>query len=185
VLLALLAFFVAVPCLLRSTTVVPPKCAADAVEPLGGLRQDSRERVLRRGNGDVVALAELDAALAVKGAVSGGARLEGHSDAQGHAVVEKHGSEGERVGADGGEQDGGNVGVDKGAAGRERVGCRSRRRREDAPIGLHNREEVVVAVQLEVGDVGRWAAVDDELVEDLKLLGLDVRGRSLSSVLLR
>lgn len=43
---------------------------------------------------------------------------------------------------------------------------------EDAAIGLHNGQELVVAVQLEVGDIGRWSAVDDELIEDLELLAL-------------
>lgn len=37
-------------------------------------------------------------------------------------------------------------------------------------------EELVVAVELEVGDVGRGPAVNDELVEDFKLLAFAVGG---------
>jgi len=59
-----------------------------------------------------------------------------------------------------------------GKVGEKRGGRRTCGSREDAAIGLHDGEQLVVAVQLEVGDVGRWAAVNDELVEDLELFTL-------------
>lgn len=44
---------------------------------------------------------------------------------------------------------------------------------DDAAISLDDGEEVVVAVEFEVGDVGGGAAVDDEFVEDFELFALD------------
>ena len=122
-LIAIFIFLVAIPRLLLCAAVVPSKRAADAVKPLGWLRQDGGEGVLRGGDGDVVPLAKLDSAFAVEGAVGGCARLERHGDAEEHAVVEQHRAEGERVGTDGSEEDGRDVGVHKGAAGGERVRC--------------------------------------------------------------
>lgn len=46
------------------------------------------------------------------------------------------------------------------------------RSRKDAAVRLDDRQQLVVAVQLEVGDIGRRPAVDDELVEHLELLAL-------------
>lgn len=46
------------------------------------------------------------------------------------------------------------------------------RSREDAAIRLDHSQELVVAVQLQIGNVGRRPAVDDQLVQDLKLLAL-------------
>lgn len=102
---------------------IPPKRARDTVEPLGVGARHGGKRVLRGGDGDAVAWFELDAALAVKGAVGGGARVARDGDAEEHGVGEDHGSEGEGVWADGGEEDGGDVGVDEGAACGEGVGC--------------------------------------------------------------
>lgn len=70
----------------------------------------------------MVALLELDAALAVEGAVGCCARVLGDGDAEEEAVGEDHGAEGERVRAYGGEEDGGDVWVDQGSASGEGVG---------------------------------------------------------------
>lgn len=64
----------------------------------------------------MVALAQLHASLAVEGAVRRGARVLGDRHAEEQAVAEHHGTEGEGVWADGREEDGGDVGVDEGAA---------------------------------------------------------------------
>lgn len=60
----------------------------------------------------MVALLELDAALAVEGAVGRCARVLGDRDAEEETVGEDHGAERQRVGADRGEEDGGDVRVD-------------------------------------------------------------------------
>lgn len=60
----------------------------------------------------MIALLELDAALAVEGAVCCCARTLGDRDAEEEAVGEDHRAEGERVWADGGEEDGRDIGVD-------------------------------------------------------------------------
>lgn len=153
---------------------VPAQRAADAVEPLRVGAGDGGKRVLRGGDGDVVALAQLDATFAIKGAVRRRARVARHGDAQGHGVGEDHGAERQGVRADGRQEDGGDVWVHEGAAGGEGVGGRAGGRGEDAAVGLDDGEELVVAVELEVGDVGGGPAVDDELVEDLELFPLAV-----------
>lgn len=71
---------------------------------------------------------------------------------------------------DGRQEDRRDVRVHERASRRERVGRRSRRGREDAAVGLHHRQELVVAIQFEIRDVGRWSSVNDELIEYLKLL---------------
>lgn len=109
--------------LLRRGADVPPQRARDGVEPLRVGAVDGRKGVLRGRNGHAVALPELHAALAVKGTVGRGAGAPGNADAQEHRVGEDHGPEGECVGADGREQDCGDVGVHKGAACGKRVGC--------------------------------------------------------------
>lgn len=70
-----------IPPLLHRAARVPPQRAAHAVEPLGARARDGRERVLRRRDRHVVALAQLHAPLAVEGAVGGGARVLGDRDA--------------------------------------------------------------------------------------------------------
>lgn len=103
--------------LLRSGARVPAQGARNGIEPFGVGTGDGGEGVLRGGDGDAVALLELDAALAVKGAVRGGARVSWDGDAEEHRVGEDHGPEGEGVWADGREENGGDVGVD------ERTAC--------------------------------------------------------------
>jgi hypothetical protein len=66
------------------------------------------------------------------------------------------------VRADGGEEDSGDIGVDQRAAGRERVCGGAGGGREDTAIGLDDCEQVVVAVEFELGDVGGGASVDDQ-----------------------
>lgn len=75
--------------------------------------------------------------------------------------------------ADGGEEDARDGRVGERAAGGEGVGGASCGGGDDAAVGLDDGEEVVVAVEFEVGDVGGWAAVDDEFVEDFELFALD------------
>lgn len=68
-----------------------------------------------------------------------------------------------------GEEDAGDGRVGEGAAGGEGVrggacGCGY-----DATVCLDDGEEIVVAVEFEVRDVGGGAAVDDEFVQDFEL----------------
>ena len=77
------------------------------------------------------------------------------------------------MGANRGQEDGGNVRVNEGAAGGQRIGGAAGGGAEDDAVSLHEGEEVVVAVEFEVRDVGGWSAVDDELVEDFELLSFD------------
>lgn len=109
--------------LLHRAARVPPQCSRDAVEPLGVGADDRGKRVLGGRDGDVVTLAKLDAAFSVEGAVGSRAAVARDGDAQEHSVGEYHGAEGERVWADGRKQNGGDVGVDEGAAGGEGVCC--------------------------------------------------------------
>jgi hypothetical protein len=102
---------------LRSRARVPPKGARDGVKPLGICAQDSRERVLRGRNGDMVAASQLYAALAVESAISGRAAGPGDGNAQEHRVGENHGPEGEGVRADWRQENGRQVRMDQRAAG--------------------------------------------------------------------
>jgi hypothetical protein len=52
------------------------------------------------------------------------------------------------------------------------MGMLTSRCREDAAVRLDHGQQLIVAVQLEVGDIGRRPAVDDQLVQDLELLAL-------------
>lgn len=70
----------AVPALLDSTARVPAQSTLDAGEPLAAIGDDRGERVLACFDGDVVALAELDAALTVEGTVGSRARCVGDGD---------------------------------------------------------------------------------------------------------
>lgn len=109
--------------LLHRSTCVPTERARDAVEPLCVGACDGWEGILRSRDGHAVARLQLDATLAVKGTVGGGARVTRHRDAEEHGVGEDHGSEGEGVRADRGEKDSGDVRVDEGTACGEGVGC--------------------------------------------------------------
>lgn len=55
--------------------------------------------------------------------------------------------------ADGGKEDSGDVGVYERAAGGEGVGSGAGGGGEDAAVGLDDGQEVVIAVEFEVGDV--------------------------------
>lgn len=89
--------------LLHGAARVPPQCSRDAVEPLGVGADDCGEGVLGGSDGDVITLAELHATFAVECAVGGRAAVPRDGDAEEHGVGEDHGSEGERVWADGRE----------------------------------------------------------------------------------
>ena len=47
---------------------------------------------------------------------------------------------------------------------------------------MNDGEELVVAVELEIGDVGGRAAVDDELVEDFELFAFDAVGWGVGEI---
>jgi hypothetical protein len=182
-LIIVLAVFsnVGVKGLLGRSTDVPTESAADAVEPFGVGAGDGREGILRGGNGDTVSLSELETALTIESTVGSGSWVARNNDAKGHGIGEDHGSEGESVRADGGEKDSRDIGVDEGTTSWQRVCCRTSWGRKNTTISLHNSEELVVAIQLEVGNVGRRATIDDELIENLKLLRLLELGRVKSS----
>lgn len=109
--------------LLHRSARVPAQRSRHAVKPFRVGACDGREWILRCGDGHAVAWLQLHAALAIKGTVGGGARVARHRHAEEHRVGEDHGPERERMGADGGEKDGGDVRVDKRAASGEGVGC--------------------------------------------------------------
>jgi hypothetical protein len=46
------------------------------------------------------------------------------------------------------------------------------RRREYAAVRLHDGQELIITVQLQVGHIGRRPAIDDQLVQNLELLAL-------------
>jgi hypothetical protein len=98
---------------------VPAKGPGYTVEPLGVGADDGGEGVLRRRDGDVVSLPKLDTPLAIECAVGSGAAVSRDGHAQEHRVGKNHGSERKRVWADGCEENGGDVGVDKRATSRE------------------------------------------------------------------
>ena len=77
------------------------------------------------------------------------------------------------MGAYGCEEDARDGGVSKGAAGREGVGGATCGGGDDTAVGLDDGEEVGVAVEFEVGDVGAGAPVEDELIKDFELGGFD------------
>lgn len=45
-------------------------------------------------------------------------------------------------------------------------------RRKDATVRLDNSQELIISIQLQVRHVGRWATVDNKLVEHFELLTL-------------
>ena len=104
---------VVLPALLDHAPDVPPQRPLDAFDPFVLAGHDGGEGILRRLEGDVVALLELDAALAVKGAVGRGPRLVGHGDLEGQAVAQDHGPEAQSMWADGREEDGGDGWMDQ------------------------------------------------------------------------
>lgn len=75
--------------------------------------------------------------------------------------------------ADRRQEDAWNGRVSERAAGREAIRRGACWSRDDAAVRLDNGEELVIAVELEVRDVRRRAAVDDELVEHFELLAFD------------
>jgi hypothetical protein len=79
------------------------------------------------------------------GASPGPPHICGYSQLQLCVVRQDDGTEGERVRADGREENGRHVGVHHGAAGGHRVGCAARRRRQHHAVGLHLRAVATVA----------------------------------------
>ena len=65
------------------------------------------------------------------------------------------------MGTYGGEKYAGDGRVGERTASREGVGCAACRGRDDAAVGLDDGEEMCVAVEFEIGDVGGGAAVYD------------------------
>mgnify|MGYP005989191917 CR=1 FL=1 len=156
--------------LLGSSANVPAQSAADAVEPLGICTSDGGEGILGRSDGNVVTLAQLNASFAVEGAVGCSARRCGNGNAESHGIGEDHGAEGECMGTDGGEEDGGDIGMHERSASGEGVGGGSCRSGKDASIGLDNGEKLIIAIEFQVGNVWRRATVDNELVENFERL---------------
>ena len=77
------------------------------------------------------------------------------------------GPEAERVWADRRDHDGGDGRVDHGGAGGHGVGRRSGGRADDEAVALDGRDEFAVEIEVDVGEVGRRAAVDHHLITDL------------------
>jgi hypothetical protein len=71
----------------------------------------------------------------------------------------------ERVRADGRDDDGVHRGVHDGAAGREVVGGRTRRRRDDQPVGAEAVDELPVEPRVDLDDARQGRLRDDHVVE--------------------
>lgn len=76
-----------------------------------------RKGVLRCGDGDVIALAELHTPFAIEAAIRRRSAVAWDADPEEKRVGEDHGTEGEGVRADGREENGGNVWVHERATG--------------------------------------------------------------------
>ena len=162
--------------LLHDPAVVPAQGPPHALEPFAPratFADDGRERIPTRFDLDAVAPAELNAALAVETGVRRTTAPARHTDLQQKRVAKDHGAETERVRADGRQQDAGDGRVSEWAAGGEGVCGGAGGGGDDAAVGLDDGEELVVAVELEVGDVGGRPAVDDEFVEDFESFAFD------------
>ena len=65
--------------------------------------------------------------------------------------------------ADGRDHDGRDGGVDHGGSGGHGVGRRAGGRADDEAVALDRRDEFAVQIEVDVGEVGRRAAVDHHL----------------------
>ena len=77
------------------------------------------------------------------------------------------------MGTDGCEQDTWDGGVRERPTGGKRIGGAACRGGENAAVCLDNGEELGIAVDLKIGDVGGGTAIDDEFVENFELFALD------------
>ena len=133
---------------------VPLQRPTDAVDPIltpPPRRHHIGERIPRRAHRHVVPRVQLDPLPAVETRPAAAARVVGHADAQDDRVGEDDGPEGERVRADGGQQNHGVFRVAEGAAGGEVVGCRPGGRGNADAVGLYGGEMLVIAKDLDGG----------------------------------
>mmetsp|Transcript_10582 Transcript_10582/g.37547 ORF Transcript_10582/g.37547 Transcript_10582/m.37547 type:complete len:295 (-) Transcript_10582:581-1465(-) len=152
--------------------LIPPQAPHEALEPIGRLVRlvDARHRVVAHPDHDGVPLAQLHPILAVEARPRrppGGLR---HPELQLGAVRQQHRPEGQRVGADGSEEDGGDARVDDGTARRDGVRGAPRRRRQQDPVPLDLGDQPVPLVALDHAQVRVGPAVHADLVQDLKPL---------------
>mmetsp|Transcript_21151 Transcript_21151/g.54218 ORF Transcript_21151/g.54218 Transcript_21151/m.54218 type:complete len:209 (-) Transcript_21151:1214-1840(-) len=136
--------------------LVPGQAPLQRGEPVarGILRADGRHRVLAHLDENAVAALQLLARFAVKADPGGAARIL--RDAQLDLGVVRHddGPEGERVRADGREQDGADVWVHHGAACCYAVGGAASGRGQQHAVRLHLGDQLPLLVALDLGEVG-------------------------------
>ena len=110
---------------LLALPLVPLERARDGVEPVDALLvcTHSRQRVLGRGDLDVVALLELDAPAPVERGPRRRARVERYANTQLHRIRQQHRPEGQRMGADRRDENSWDFWVHERPAWRELVGC--------------------------------------------------------------
>ena len=152
----------------------------EALEPVVDLigAANGRQRVLGRGYAQLGVGRELVVAAAVDRVPGVGARLWAQRDLELDRGRHGDGPKRERMRTYGRNDDGRYARVIHGRAGRHRVRGRAGRRGDDEAVALHRRDQVVVHVQVEVGQKRTRSAAHHHLVEreQLEVLAADQRG---------
>lgn len=103
------------------------------------------KRVSTRADSDIISRLQLDPLSPIETRPRACAGIVRDAYAQNNGVGEDDGSEGERMRADGGDEDDGVLGVAEGAPGCEIVGCRAGGCSNTDAVGLNRGEMLVVA----------------------------------------
>lgn len=134
---------------------VPVQALGQALEPVvdGVPEADGGHGEAGRGDANAVSVADLLTLPSIERHPSCMSGITRQHDLELHPGWHHDGPEGQRVGADGGNHDGGNIGVDHGGSGGHSISGAAGGRGHDHTVSLHCGDEVSVQEQVHVGQI--------------------------------
>eukprot|EP01136_Pigoraptor_vietnamica_P006903 Opistho-1_new@40419 len=152
-----------------SLPLVPPETPAEAAEPVGALvaAVDGGHGEARRRDADAITLAQLLPVATVERRVRHVAARQAHNHLDLDRVRHKDGAERERVRTNGRQQDRRDRRVHHRSARANRVRRAARWRSHNKTVALHRRDELSIAIDLEIAQVRRRAPINHHLIHHL------------------